>query len=89
MPVPRIKNIVGVVIPTAWDAEGRVTAVGISATDEIEYLLAESPRSSELLGLVRREVEVTGVVSEHEGGRKRLYLEDYKLIRRNDSNEIV
>jgi hypothetical protein len=89
MSMPRAKNIIGVVVPTAWDDVGKVTAVGISAIDEVEYLLAEGPQSCDLLGLVRREVEVTGVVTEHAGGVKKIHLENYKLIRRDEQNEIA
>lgn len=89
MPMPRTQNIIGVVIPTAWDDLGKVTAVGISGIDEVEYHLAEGPQSCDLLGLVRREVEVTGIVTEHAGGIKKIHLENYKLIRRNERDEIA
>jgi hypothetical protein len=89
MSMPGLKNIIGVVIPTSWDDGGKVTAVGISGIDEVEYLLADGPQTCDLLGLVRREVEVIGVVTEHAGGIKKIHLENYKLIRRDEQDEMA
>jgi hypothetical protein len=63
--------------------------VVISGTDEVECLLAEGPKSYDLLGLVYREVEVPGVLTENTGGVKKIYLENYKLIRRDEQDEIA
>jgi len=52
-------------------------------------LLADELKSCDLFGLVRREVEVTGLVTEHVGGVKKIHLENYKLIRRNEHDETV
>lgn len=62
-------TIEGVVIPAGWDAEGRVVAVAISARDENEYAVARDRKGHELMRLIRKEVMVTGEVTEEAGKR--------------------
>lgn len=83
------KTIRGVIIPTAWDPEGRVTSVGISANDEEEYLLEQGPLATELVGLVRQEVEVRGRVILQPDGAKHIQVESYHLTRRGEQDEVA
>lgn len=83
------KTIRGVIIPTAWDQEGRIVAVGISANDEEEYLLERGPLASELIGLVQQEVEVRGRVTLQTDGAKRIHVESYQLTRRGEQDEVA
>lgn len=83
------KVIRGVIIPTSWDAEGRVVAAGIAADDEQEYLLERGPLTSELLGLIRQEVEVGGQVIVHASGSQRLKVYSYRLTRRGEKDEVA
>jgi hypothetical protein len=83
------KTIRGVIIPTAWDSEGRVTSVAISANDEEEYLLESGPLALELVGLVRQEVEVSGGITLQPDGAKRIHVESYHLTRRGEQDEVA
>lgn len=83
------KTIRGVIIPTAWDQEGRVAAVGISANDEEEYQLEPGPLASELVGLVQQEVEVKGRVIVQSDTAKRIHVESYRLTRRGEQDEVA
>ncbi|MBI5522301.1 MAG: hypothetical protein HY910_06715 [Desulfarculus sp.] len=83
------KTIRGVIIPTAWDQEGRIVTVGISANDEEEYLLERGPLASELIGLVQQEVEVRGRVTQPADGTKRIQVQSYRLTRRGEQDEVA
>ncbi|MFH1033055.1 MAG: hypothetical protein V1806_00985 [Pseudomonadota bacterium] len=83
------KTIRGVIIPTAWDPEGQVISVGISADDEEEYLLERGPLASELVGLVRREVEVGGRIILQPDGAKHILVTGYHLTRRGEQDEVA
>jgi hypothetical protein len=83
------KTIRGVIIPTAWDPEGRVVSVGISANDEEEYLLEQGPLALELVALVRQEVEVGGYIILQPDGAKRIHVESYHLTRRGEQDEVA
>ena len=84
-----VTSVRGVIVPTAWDPEGRVIAAGISADDEEEYLLEYSPLAAELLGMVRKEVEVRGRVTLQPDGAKRIHVDSYRLTRRGERDEVA
>ncbi len=73
----------GVVVPTDWDEQGNVIALAISSNDEKEYIVDKKGKGKELLGLIRKEVEVRGVVSE-ENNRKVIKVSKYNLAERTD-----
>lgn len=89
MTIGGAKTIRGVIIPTAWDQEGRIVSVGISANDEEEYLLERGPLASELTGLVQQEVEVRGRVILPADGAKRIHVDSYRLTRRGEQDEVA
>jgi hypothetical protein len=53
--------IQGLIVPVAWDGEGNPLTVAIATFDEKEYLVHRDEKGDQMLGLLRREVEVTGV----------------------------
>ena len=59
----------GILIPVDWDDEGHVTAVAVSTRNEIEYLVDKNEQWKGLLALIRKEVEVTGIVKEGDSQR--------------------
>ena len=83
------RSVRGVVIPTAWDAQGRVVAAGLSADDEQEYLLEQGPLASELLAKVRQEVEVRGRVTVRSDGVKTIGVESYRVSRRGERDGVA
>ena len=71
----------GILIPTDWDDNGKVTAIGLSGTDEKQYLIGKNEKLGELLGLIRREIEIIGPLLER-AGRKVILTKRYRLISR-------
>lgn len=61
----RPTTIRGIVVPVDWDEKGNVVAVAISAQDEDEYLITRDKNEEKLRALIREEVEVSGLMSEH------------------------
>ena len=55
----------GLVIPSRWDEDGRVTAVVIAANDEVEYQVDDG--SADLMNYLHQLVEVSGTVEMQSG----------------------
>jgi hypothetical protein len=66
-------SVKGLVIPSAWDGEGKVISVIIAAFDETEYFIEEERWSKVLLGLIHHEVEVIGCVQPIGDRKYRIY----------------
>ena len=66
------------IIPTDWDEHGNVVALAISSNDEKEYMVDKKGKGRELLGLIRKEVEVRGVITE-EDQKKTIRVSKYSL----------
>ncbi len=71
-------TIRGIVIPVDWDEKGKAIAAAISAHDEDEYLIERIYKGQELLDLLRREVEVRGLVREKQN-KKRISVQEYSI----------
>jgi hypothetical protein len=72
-------TIRGIVIPVDWDKEGNALAVAISGSDDEEYVIERNEQGKELLGLIRQEIEVSGVVRKAIKGRKTIVVKSYRL----------
>jgi len=62
-------SVKGIVIPASWDAKGNVTEVAIATYHEEEYFVEEMSLVNKLQKLLRKEVEVTGIIK-NRGGKK-------------------
>ena len=71
-------TIRGIVIPADWDEKGNVVAVAVSTYDEVEYVIDRHEKGEELLPLIRKEVEVSGLVHEDESS-KTIAVKKYRL----------
>jgi hypothetical protein len=71
--------VAGIVIPVEWDEEGNVLATIISSPGEEEYLVEADPKGKELLGLVRQEIEVSGIVRKGVKGGNTIRVNSYRL----------
>jgi hypothetical protein len=65
----RLKNaplttIKGLVIPVEWDDKGNIRNLVISTFDEDEYIIEPDQAGKQLMSSIRKELEVTGHVSE-------------------------
>lgn len=77
--VDKLTTVRGIVIPVEWDGEGNALAVAISSPDEQEYVIEQDKKGKELIGLIRQEVEVSGVVRKVIKGSKTITVKSYRL----------
>ena len=69
----------GIVIPAEWDDEGNTLATCIASPGEQEYLVEQDAMGKELLRLIRREIEATGIVQQRKRGRNTIAVRTYRL----------
>jgi hypothetical protein len=81
-------SVTGVVVPTDWDEKGNVVSIAISSHDEIEYFVDKKGKGPELLPLIRKEVEVRGVVREEEN-RKFITIRKFSIAERPASDGVL
>lgn len=74
-----LTTVRGIVIPVDWDEEGNALAAAISSPDEQEYFVKQDAKGKELVGLMRQEIEVSGVVRKGIKGRKTVTVKNYRL----------
>jgi len=74
-----LTTIRGLVIPVDWDEDGNILNLAISTFDEDEYWIEIDKKIKQLMSIIRKEVEVTGLVGETDG-RKRI------IVKRIDIN---
>jgi hypothetical protein len=63
-----------------WDKKGNVIAVAISTINEEEYVIDNNEKGEEMIKFIQKEVEVRGEVKEDEAGKKRIVVQNYKVI---------
>ena len=68
MSFPEAKTIRGIVIPTDWNENGHPRSVAIATYREQKYLVAEGPKSRQLLSLLNERVVVSGMVQFMDNG---------------------
>lgn len=78
----------GIVVPLAWTEDGTVTAVGVSSFDEREFALRSAMSLGRWIMLLRKEVEVIGVVSGSAHGLEAIRVCDYRVVEKGVRNEI-
>lgn len=77
--VDKLTTVRGIVIPVDWDKEGNAITVAISGLDEQEYVIEQDEKGKELIGLIRQEIEVSGVVRKVIKGSKTFAVKSYRL----------
>ena len=60
-------SIRGIFVPVDWDQNGNATRVALMAAHEEEYLIERFRNKEKLLGLIRREAALRGLVGEEAG----------------------
>jgi len=74
-----LTTVRGIVIPVDWDEDGNVLAAAISSPDEQVYFTELDKKGKKMLELIRREIEVSGVVRKIIKGRKTITVKSYRL----------
>ena len=72
-------TLTGIVMPSDWDGKGNIHRVVLSTYKEEEYPVDKRGRGKELLGCLRKKVEVLGVLSGNPGCRK-LRVKHYRFL---------
>jgi len=63
-------KIKGLVIPVEWDGDGNILNLAISTYDEDEYWIEMDKKIMRIMSILRKEVEVSGLVAETDGRKK-------------------
>jgi len=85
--VDKLITVKGIVIPVDWDENGNALAVAISSPDEQVYFIELDKKGKKILELIRREIEVSGVVIKIVKGRNSITVRSYSLKTRGDWQE--
>jgi hypothetical protein len=75
----KIVTVRGIIIPAAWDEDGKVMALGLSSKDEKHYLLENAPHQGKLYECLQKEVEVCGFLK-GEGDKSTIVLKGFRQI---------
>jgi phage FluMu protein gp41 len=79
-----LEIIRGILIPLRWAEDGTVTTVGISGYGERDFLIS-SPESLDLwISLLRKEVEVVGVVTGPLRGLQTIKISEYRVLQKGE-----
>jgi hypothetical protein len=57
-----IGTFTGIILPSEWDAKGEIIRICLSSFDEQEYLLDFGDKDHELFSLIRKRVEIRGML---------------------------
>ena len=74
-----LTTIRGIIIPSSWDKEGRILKVAISTFDENMYHVNNFDIHGQLHAMLRKEVEIRGLVSE-KTGHKSISVHEINLL---------
>jgi len=79
-----LTSIKGILIAVDWDEKGNTLAAAVFDQDEEDYLVHLDAKGKELLGFIRREVEVVGVVRKTTKRRKTITVKSYAVEMNSD-----
>ncbi|MBN1848017.1 MAG: hypothetical protein JW932_05475 [Deltaproteobacteria bacterium] len=71
-----IVKIRGIITPAKWDERGNVIGLAIATFDEDEFFIERNKQGEGLYSLMRKEVEVSGLIKEMDG-KKHIEIKDY------------
>jgi len=77
----------GIVVPLTWAEDGSVTSVGISGFDERDFVVSSEFSLDHWVSLLRKEVEVTGLINRACREPRALKVRDVHVLRKGDANE--
>jgi hypothetical protein len=79
-----LTSIKGILIPVDWDENGNTLAAAVFDRNEEDYLVHLDAKGKELLGFIRREVELIGAVRKTTKGRKTITVKSYAVKMNSD-----
>ena len=69
----------GIITPSDWDEANKVKGITLSTVDEKEYRIHQNNLGKELLRLLQKEVEVSGVAGEDGHGNRTITVKAYDV----------
>lgn len=73
-------KILGIILPSQWDENGKVTRISINTRDEEEYDIDYSGSGKELLNHLQQIVEIECKLMQRIGGQQYVKVFTYHLI---------
>ena len=73
-------KILGIILPSQWDENGRVTRISINTHDERQYEVDYSGTGKELLKYLQKMVEIDGKLVQRLGGQQYVKVHTFNLI---------
>jgi hypothetical protein len=77
--------ICGMIFPAKWDEKGEVERLVIDTADQDEYFIGFNKKGKELVKYLRRNVEVTGDLTEDKDGNFIMNVIRYRLMENDES----
>lgn len=78
-------TVIGIIIALEWNKDDNVIAIGLTTSDEEEYVIEDSPFTDELLDLLYERVKVIGFINTNDFGYKSIFVESYELLEEDES----
>jgi hypothetical protein len=78
-------TLTGIITALEWDKDDNVIAIGLSTSDEEEYVIEDNSFTDELLDLLYEPVKLIGFVNTNEYGYKSIFVESYELLEEDES----
>ena len=79
----------GIVVPTQWSPDGKVTRVAILTRDESEYEVAPRAAARQLMNHLRREVLAQAVPTRGLGLEKRVQVNSFAVLEWTDTTDDI
>lgn len=71
------ETLIGIVTPIQWDRDDRVSAVGLSATDDEEYWIENGEK---FIDLVQSRIEAVGKIRRDRKQSRSIFIKRYRII---------
>ena len=76
-----MRQVVGIVIPCAWDSDGRPTGWAIAAYNEKIYRIdMRNERGREVLALAGKKIKLSGDIENKVGAMDLITISEYEII---------
>ena len=82
-PAPQ-NAITGIILANQWDEIGYVIGVSIYTDSEEIYVVAQNKKIQELISRVQTKVRVEGKIKECADGKKSVYVETMRTVKREN-----
>ncbi|MFH1728780.1 MAG: hypothetical protein ABIA04_10240 [Pseudomonadota bacterium] len=76
----KTKSVIGLVIPSNWDANNNITGVSILTDLEEEYIV--NNQNTNLLNETNNKIKAKGLITPIGAGKSKINIIKYKLIRK-------